>query len=238
MRDEWSEYDGGMSGAVRRGRPPRTSRDAIFDAVLRVGFDQATTSAVAALLGIEQSTLYGHVASREDMLDGATGRALSRIAWPEPGEDWAAYLRDCAEAMWALFAANPGLARRLRAMNTVPDAVVVQSCRVVAYLTVRLGIDVREAALIVDAIADLTVDSYLTVEALDDAADDGRRRRDQVWDAMVAAGEVAADPGIIAEYLEVMRVAMGEPGAPSDWWRHKIDLVIDGVRLRVAGGSR
>ena len=228
-----ARYDGPMADRPRRGRPPLTSRDAILDAVLEIGLDVATTTAVAARLGVDQSTLYRHIGGVEDMLDGAAAVAITRGDWPEPGDDWAEYLRDCAQAMWAMFRANPGLAQRLRSMSTVPPELVAQSYVVVRHLRERIGFDLREAALIVDTIGDMTADSYLTLEALHRPTGDGDRYSERVLRRMAEAGEVLGDPIVSREYLEAMRYAMGEPGAPSSWWLDKVDLVIDGVRHRL-----
>ncbi|MFE7195097.1 TetR/AcrR family transcriptional regulator [Microbacterium oxydans] len=222
-----------MADRPRRGRPPLTSREAILDAVLEIGLDVATSTSVAARLGVDQSTLYRHVASVEDMLDGAAAVAITRGAWPEPDDDWAEYLRACAKAMWTMFGANPGLAQRLRLMSTVPAELVAQSYVVVEYLTTHLGLDLREAALIVDTIGDMTADSYLTVEALHRPSQGGGTYSDQVLSRMAEAGEVLGDPIVSGEYLDAMRYAMGRPGEPSSWWLDKVDLVIDGVHHRL-----
>lgn len=222
-----------MADRPRRGRPPLTSRQAILDAVLEIGLDTATTTSVATRLSVDQSTLYRHISSVEDMLDGAAAVAVARGDWPEPGDDWAEYLRRCAQAMWEMFRSNPGLAQRLRSMSTVPPELVTQSYVVVRYLTERLGFGLREAALIVDTIGDMTADSYLTIEALHRPTGDGGSYSERVLNRMAEAGEVLGDPVVSGEYLEAMRYAMGEPGAPSSWWLDKVDLVIDGVRHRL-----
>lgn len=110
---------------------------------------------------------------------------------------------------------------------------MTQSYVVVRYLTERLGFGLREAALIVDTIGDMTADSYLTIEALHRPTGDGGSYSERVLNRMAEAGEVLGDPVVSGEYLEAMRYAMGEPGAPSSWWLDKVDLVIDGVRHRL-----
>ncbi|MFF7293556.1 TetR/AcrR family transcriptional regulator [Microbacterium sp. NPDC008134] len=227
-----------MPAQPRRGRPPLTSREAILDAVLEIGLDRATTSAIAERLGVDQSTLYRHIAGREDMLDAAVGVAAARAVWPEPGDDWAQYLRDCAHAMWDMFAATPGLAQRVRGMTSMPDAFVFQAYRIVEYLTVRLGFTFREAALIVDTIGDMTADSYLTIELLDREVDGDRTFRDLAITTMEDAGGAVPDQRMAEEYLAVMRDAMGQQGEPSSWWTDKVELVIDGVRLRLERRDR
>jgi len=207
------------------------------DAVLEIGFDRATTSAVAERLGVDQSTLYRHIASREDMLDAAVDVAASRAVWPEPGDDWAQYLRECARAVWTMLSSAPGLAQRLRGTTTAPESLAAQAYRVVEYVHRRLGISVREAALIVDTIGDMTVDSYLTVASLDRRMGGERTLRDVALSAIETAGPSAQDSALAAEYLDALRDAMGSPGAPSSWWLDKVELVIDGVRHRLEHGD-
>lgn len=234
-----------MSGAVtprtmqqvpdtpRRGRPPLTSREAILDAVLAIGLDRATTSAVAERLGVDQSTLYRHIANREEMLDAAVEVAAARVSWPEPGEDWEEYLRDCAQAMWAVFSTTPGIVQRLRSMTSMPEAFVVHGHAAVGYLARRLSLSLREAVLIIDTIGDMTADSYATIELLDRQVLQGRTGRDLALERMERAGVIASDPITTDDYLDVLRGAMGEPGVPSTWWMDKVDLVIDGVKQRI-----
>jgi AcrR family transcriptional regulator len=227
-----------MSTSPRRGRPPLTSRDAILGAALEIGLDRATTSAVAARLGVDQSTLYRHVASRDDMLDAAVDIAASRAVWPDPGEDWAEYLRECARTLWEMFSSVPGLAQRLRGATSAPESLAAQAYRAVSYLHRRLGISVREAALIVDTIGDMTADSYLTVAALDGRVDGVHTLRDIALTAMDAAGPSPEQEGALrSEYIQALREAMGSPGMPSSWWLDKVELVIDGVRHRIEHGG-
>lgn len=201
--------------------------------MLELGLDRATTSAVAHRLGVDQSTLYRYIANREEMLDAAVEVAVDRAVWPEPGDDWAQYLRECAHTMWTMFSSTPGLAQRLRGAMSAPESLASQAYRVVEYLHRRLGIPVREAALVVDTIGDMTADSYLTVAALDRRVDGERTLRERTLAAIEAAGPVTGRGAVASEYVDALRDAMGEPGVPSTWWIEKVDLVIDGVRRRI-----
>lgn len=221
-----------MSASSRRGRPPLTSREAILDAVLEIGLDRATTAAVAGRLGVDQSTLYRHVESRDDMLDAAVARAAERVTWPEPAEDWAEYLRDCARALWTLFSTTPGLAERLRGMTAMPEPLARQAYRAVEHLVRSLDLPVREAILVVDTVGDTTADSFLTVSALHRPVDGARSFRDVVLAASEALVPLDGDARV-QEYLDVLHDAMGTPDAPSTWWLAKVDLVIDGLRYRL-----
>ncbi len=166
------------------------------------------------------------------MLDAAVAVAVGRTIWPDPEGNWADYLRACAKAMWGMFEASPGLAQRLRSMTTIPEELVMQSYRIVDQLT-QLGFSLKDAALIVDTIGDMTADSYLTVELLDRVVGGGGSYRDRAIETMAHAGGIVPNQKTAAEYLGVMRYAMGERGKPSAWWMDKVDLVIDGVAYRL-----
>lgn len=57
------------------------TREAILETVLELGIDKATVSAVAERVGVDPSTLYGHVAGRGEMVAAAAEVAISRVRW-------------------------------------------------------------------------------------------------------------------------------------------------------------
>lgn len=218
----------------RVGRPALISRDAIVDAVLEIGLDKTTTSAVAARLGVDQSTLYGHIANREDMLDAAADAAIGRSAWPEPATvSWREYLLACADALWELFRDTPGLAAHLRAMTSVPAALTLRATATIRQL-LDFGFDLPLAALAVDTVGDIIADSYLIGETLHNApgaAVETSGSRAQLEASIDAAAELAGEIG--AGYAAIIRDAIGSPDNPSTWWREKVLLVLDGVGARL-----
>ncbi|MEV2277391.1 helix-turn-helix domain-containing protein [Nocardiopsis sp. NPDC049922] len=220
--------------APRVGRPPRVTRDDIIEAVLELGFDAATVTAVARRLRVDPSTLYGHVPGREAMLNAAAETAIARAPWPEPTGSWRDYVRACAEVMWVLFDAHPGLARRLRTMASLPPSLAAVSLRITRHLVTMLDIDVHFAALIVDTVGDMMIDSHITAIALNEPVAGtargltGRERSQHLLDTAVGI-----DDPFVAEYTRVIHEAMGEPGRPSGWWREKLALVLDGIEHRL-----
>ena len=223
----------------RRGRPPRTSEDAIAAAVLELGFGAATTAAVAERLGVDQSTLYGYFPHRAAMLAAAAELAVQHVEWPAPGDDWRGYLTACTERMWQVMEHNRGLATYIRSVEWVPTGLGALAGEVASDLTVRLGMPVREAAIIVDTLGDLVLDSYLTLERLQATA--------QHAESVLAATAEPGPPPTVADgvrrqldaaeagsaaplgYFDAVRTALDDS---TTWWREKVALVLDGVEHR------
>jgi TetR/AcrR family transcriptional regulator, tetracycline repressor protein len=91
---------------VKRGRPPRLSRDALLDAALalleRAPRESLTVARVAAEVDAVPAALYRHFASLDELLDGVLARVLAavraapvrkRAAWPAQIGDWMTTLR-------------------------------------------------------------------------------------------------------------------------------------------------
>ena len=74
--------DGMERRAGRVGRPARVSRRSIAEAALEVGLSTLTLTSLAHRLGVDHSTLYRHVASRDDIVLLACDTAIARMDWP------------------------------------------------------------------------------------------------------------------------------------------------------------
>lgn len=225
---------------ARPGRPARISRAAIIDAVLDLGFDAATTSTVAERLGVDQSTLYGHVRNRADMLDAAAQEAIGRIEMPRPDGDWRTYTRSCADAIWELYQGVPGLSRYLRTTMSTPPAMIVHAVTMMQNLIDLTGCTEYFAALVIDTVGDMVTDSHLMITALDAPVADipgtptGRERAAAIVESGASKAPKASAASEAADrFARIMFDAMGSPGAPSTWWRDKIELVLDGVAHRL-----
>src|ERR1700749_427905 len=95
---------------TRRGRPARVDADAIADAVLQIGVDEATMDRVAERLGLSVPGLYHHVRGRDELLRLAAQRAMSRSDPPVyAGEHWSEWLFVCGRYIRKAFASQPAL---------------------------------------------------------------------------------------------------------------------------------
>jgi AcrR family transcriptional regulator len=79
------------------GRPPRIDHDAIAQAVIDIGFEDATMKRVAEHLGVSVPGLYYYVRNREDLLRLAAEYSLARTPLPvDQGQHWATWIREWA----------------------------------------------------------------------------------------------------------------------------------------------
>jgi AcrR family transcriptional regulator len=194
----------GTGGERPRGRPPRTSLDAIAEAVIACGFDRATTGEIAAKVGVDQSTLYGYVTNRAELLHIGAEKAVAGLAWPTiEGDDWRSYLRACSEQLWDLYSSHPGLAGYIRGVETIPSEIAARGGDVVQVLLEHVNRTPREAAIIVTTFGDLIIDSFLTTERT------ARSRPVYIEDAITP------------------------DDSPETWWRDKIELLLDGIAYRL-----
>lgn len=112
-------FEAPAGGTRRRGRPARLSRERILRAALRVlehePPEALTMAKVARALGTAPMSLYTHVRSREDLLDGAAALALGGldIAIPARGS-WQARVHAWAHALRAHVRRHPQVLQLVR----------------------------------------------------------------------------------------------------------------------------
>ncbi|MGW9112853.1 TetR/AcrR family transcriptional regulator [Microbacterium sp. NPDC055683] len=112
-------------GATRRrvGRPAQITREQVVAAAVSVGIDQLSMVSVAESLGVKHSSLYNHVAGRDEMLALAVDRIFADAPWPEPTDSWRDDATALAVEVWRLMRAHPGLAGELARRYTTPVAL-------------------------------------------------------------------------------------------------------------------
>jgi AcrR family transcriptional regulator len=158
--------------AGRIGRPARVSRRLIAEAALEVGLSTLTLTSLAHRLGVDHSTLYRHVASRDDIVLLACDTAVARMDWPQlpdvpPAEltapdstAWRAYLEQAVERVWDMYDRHPGLATAIHHLDTAPEQAVVRFSGAIRHL-LRLGFREADAVLVLDVVLDIAVESYV-----------------------------------------------------------------------------
>ena len=105
-------------------------RQQILDAALAIadekGLEAVTMRAVAARVGVTAMALYPHVASKDDLLDGLTGRLLSELSMPDPALGWRERLRHTARSARETAKRHPAVMPLLFSRPAVtPEAVRV-----------------------------------------------------------------------------------------------------------------
>ncbi len=113
-----SKFRPGTRSSPRRGAgaaTPRTraplSRDRVLSTAVRLadraGLDSLSMRKLALALRVEAMSLYHHVASREDLLDGMVERVVSEIEAPDPALYWKEAMRRRAISAHAVLRRHP-----------------------------------------------------------------------------------------------------------------------------------
>ncbi|MCK7638558.1 TetR/AcrR family transcriptional regulator [Corynebacterium sp. P7202] len=204
------------------GRPARISRTDVEQAVLTIGFRNASTTAVARHLGVEQSSLYRHIGSRRELLRGAVDRAVANHPRRFPHSTWREYLTGVSAHMWDLLMEHPGMAETLHTLEEHPPrSLLTLMERSVRVLNGTYRWERSDALLVLDSLTDMTSDTVNRTERLlaahpDSDADPDRAARD-----LFQRSELSPDlTDALAEILD---------GGLEQWWWRKVNLLLDGA---------
>jgi AcrR family transcriptional regulator len=92
--------------------PPRLTPERIAEAALaiadREGLEAATLRRVATELGVHVTSLYNHVATRDEIIDRIVELMIVEARLPEGGVDWREWIRRFGAAMRQLARTHPG----------------------------------------------------------------------------------------------------------------------------------
>ncbi|GAA3052508.1 TetR/AcrR family transcriptional regulator C-terminal domain-containing protein [Pseudonocardia yunnanensis] len=92
-------------GRHTRAKRPPLSRDMVVAAAIALADEAGETGvsmrAIAARLGVQAMSLYNHVSSREDVLDGMVDSVFGEIDLPASTTDWREAMRDRAASVRA-----------------------------------------------------------------------------------------------------------------------------------------
>jgi len=209
------------------GPRPRVTPEDIARAALEIGLDTVTIKAVAAKLGLDHSSLYRHVRSRDDIVAAAADLAVAELDWrsPDPatGGDWRAMLERLADALWALYERHPGLAVAFREMEVTPPTGIRSFAEAVACLQ-ACGFRLEDAMLAVDTLVDALTECFTGWQRFSRPGPDGR----SLADAMAGHWQEAAlSDRDHAEQINAMAAIMR--GSPRDWWLRRQRLILAGI---------
>ncbi|MGO1049562.1 TetR/AcrR family transcriptional regulator [Crossiella sp. CA198] len=212
-------------GRRRPGPAPRLSRDLIAEAVLGVGFEEVTVTAVAQRLSATHAALYRHVTDRDDLVRAAVERVADRAPQPELGPDWEQLLRGEAWVRWRIFTEYPGIRQAVAGLSWSTDPFGARSLPVVRHL-ISLGFPAEAALLATDVVIDMVDESAVTAvdtRRLGPAAV-GQRIQDSF-----------PDPELDADLRRIAFQAMVED--QDVWFGNKLDVVLAGIRVTLAPGT-
>lgn len=88
------------------------TREKVIQAAVKLadagGFNSLSMRKVAAELGVEAMSLYNHVASKSDLIDGLVEEVFAEVEIAEPGStDWKIAMRDRANSLRAALRRHP-----------------------------------------------------------------------------------------------------------------------------------
>ncbi|WP_427015435.1 TetR/AcrR family transcriptional regulator C-terminal domain-containing protein [Pseudarthrobacter sp. P1] len=189
---------------------PKLSPDLIANAALDLVDlrGEFTIPELAKKLNVSPSSLYNHVAGKDDIIELMRGAAVAAITLPGPGLDWVAAVRDIAVKYRNSYARHPRLIPLLTAY-AVRDETTIRMYNVLAELFTGAGFSPRR---VLEAIT--VLDSYVLGSALDVAAPQN------VWDP----GELAADA-----LRDALADSLGRPERADDAFSFGLDLIVNGL---------
>jgi AcrR family transcriptional regulator len=199
----------------RRGPKPTLTRRTIGEAVLAVGFADASLSAVGAHLGVAHSTLYRYVDDVADLVTAGV-EVIAARADPQPtGPDWRTVCEAAFWSQWELCTAHPGLAATLTRHPRAARPLFARGDDLGRAL-VALGFDAELAVLVADTLLDVVRDAVAMSARVSDDPDVIR----------AALARRLPDPADAAARAVVEKALTEDPR----WWLgRKLDLVLAGT---------
>jgi hypothetical protein len=146
---------------------------------------------------------------------------VSAVSWPEPGHDWAAYLREHAWTTFRLLDEHPGLAGQVMSLRAAATAYRQVSRQTVTAL-LDLGFGAAEAILAYDLVHELVLLFFLAGQRQGDPA----RTPDEAAElrrGLVRQARPAVDPRLFEALVQIVN------GPPRDWFARKLDVLITGL---------
>lgn len=202
-------------------RVPLT-RERVLDAAIaladREGVHALSMRRLGAELGVQAMSLYNHVASKRDLLDGVAGRLLAQMAMPDPErQDWRTCGRIICRSYRKLGRDHPALfpyviERPLAAPESLPPLETV--------LTVfrRAGFDHQTSYYAFGTFA-----SYVAGFTLDEIAERGQGPTGR-------AGDHAPDLARVPEEYRVVHEILGAVSLDQDAaFEFGVDLILAGL---------
>jgi AcrR family transcriptional regulator len=126
------------------GRPRSLTLEDVLDAVIDMGFEGLSMTALATKLGVGIATIYTYVANRDELVRLAATHYSKRRRLDDLGQDWRDLIRDHASRTFEFCAAQPQLIAQHMQGLMLPDAHLDYTESMLAAL-VRRGFTVSAA---------------------------------------------------------------------------------------------
>jgi AcrR family transcriptional regulator len=226
-----------MARPTRTKAQPREplSRQRALSAALALadaeGIGSLTMRRLAQELGVEAMSLYHHVASKDDILDGITDLVVGEIEVPATGTDWRLAMRHRANSAHEVLLAHPWAAMFIMSRFNIGIGMT-------RYLDATLG-RLREGGFSIDGALDAwhTLDSHIygfTLQELNLPFDAAENQQ------VSAAALDLFDPVEFPHVVEVV-TKISQTGRVEEF-EFGLDLILDGLertleRALAQGGS-
>lgn len=206
--------------ARRTGRPPLTDRTALLAAAREIGFPALTVGAVTAKVGVKYSTFYRHFPSLEALLAALVEDVMDEARFPQPSGSWQDHMRNTCSAVFDLLAEHPGLGQAIVRLPDLPRRGL-EAYQQITDLMLAAGFTPEDAAIGANAALETAVMPWITVSERGPGL---VRRRAQTHETPVALDD---------RIRKAIDETLDDP--PQRWTNSKIDLLIAGLELRLAG---
>jgi AcrR family transcriptional regulator len=213
---------------------PRLDRDRALRAAIALadegGMGAVTMRKLAARLGVEAMSLYHHVASKDDLLDGMVDLVFAEVHVPEPGAGWREAMRQRTTSMRQTLADHPWAIGLMESRRSPGPATLRHHDAVLGCLRTA-GFSVTGAGH-----AFALLDSYVYGFALQEAT----LPFDDTDSMPEVVGEILPDlDGSMGHQLphlaEFARQRVVQPGYSfGDEFDFGLELILDGLEQRLA----
>jgi AcrR family transcriptional regulator len=188
------------------------------------GIDALTMRRLGQELGVEAMSLYNHVTSKDDLLDGIVDLVLGDIDVPPTGTDWKQAMRQRAIAAHVVLLAHPWAAVQIMSRYNIGPGMT-------RYLDATFG-RLREGGFSVEGALDAwnALDSHLygfTLQELSlpfEAEDASRVSADVL--GKLSAGQF---PHVVEVITQIMQTGRREE------FTFGLDLILDGLERTLEG---
>ena len=197
---------------MARPSKPKLSLDAIATAALKLvdKHGEFTLPQLANSLSVTASSIYNHVAGKDEIIELMRGRAMSAISLPDiDSGNWQETVQQIATSYWESYSKHPRLIPLLTS-HTVRDHTTLRVYDALAEVLERAGFEpgTRLHAITI-------IDSFVLGSALDAAAPD------DVWEIDVESTHA---------FRESLSTAEGDRERASKTFALGLDLIIKGLR--------
>ncbi|WP_394181056.1 TetR/AcrR family transcriptional regulator [Marinomonas posidonica] len=210
----------------KRGRPSKITRQSIARAALEIGVNKATIPTLALHLGVDHSSLYHHVKSRDEIIAMAAEIAIEELEWRAPETvNWREELIVLTDSIWALYDKHPGLAEALNHAEIAPQNGILSFAESVKLLQEK-GFPLDEAVVAVDMLVDMVKECFIGWWSIVKTEQDGRLRKErmiEIWETEAHNSPEQAEQ--INAMVNIMKTG------PRTWWERKRDIALDGIAI-------